>query len=347
MQLQDKKISYLAVFIAMASVLQVVEWLLPHPIPWLRLGLANMITLMAIITAGGSFAVQVALGRVLLSSFLLGTFLSPAFYLSFAGAIGSVLIMIAVFRPLGRLSPIGVSIVGSISHNLIQLAVAYFLLIRHSGIIFLMPPLVIAALLTGIINGWLVVKIVPAISEFALKKIYLASGSKARIEIMKKAGLPVVVIAPKIEEDRPQKGEDAKEFCLRQAERKLAAVEKNLSPPGCIITADTVVELDGEIMLKPESLSEAQCMLEKLSMRHLKVHTAIIVKNLVSQKTLKKVTTTDLKMRKLIKSDLSVAGGYAISGKRDKNIQWIKGSYTNAIGMPIEVVRKFLKKAGY
>jgi heptaprenyl diphosphate synthase len=90
---EKKRILYISVLIALASVLQIVESLFPHPLPWLRLGLANIITLTSLVIFGYAIAVQVAVLRTILSSFILGTFLTPGFFLSFSGALMSALVM--------------------------------------------------------------------------------------------------------------------------------------------------------------------------------------------------------------------------------------------------------------
>jgi len=161
-----KRIAYISVLIAFASVLQIAESLFPHPLPWLRLGLANMITLTSLVIFGYAVAVQVAVLRVILSSFLLGTFFTPGFLLSFSGALVSALVMGGIYS-LGRMgksnpsprylfgfSIIGVSILGAVSHNLAQLFVAYFFLIRHRGIFLILPFLIVAAVVTGFITGY-------------------------------------------------------------------------------------------------------------------------------------------------------------------------------------------------
>jgi heptaprenyl diphosphate synthase len=161
-----RRILHISVLIAFASVLQIVESLFPHPLPWLRLGLANMVTLMSLVIFGYGVAIQVAVLRTILSSFLLGTFLTPGFLLSFSGALVSALVMGGIYsldrmgkgnpspRYLSGFSIIGVSILGALSHNLTQLFVAYFLLIKHRGVFLILPFLIVAAVITGFITGY-------------------------------------------------------------------------------------------------------------------------------------------------------------------------------------------------
>jgi len=164
--MNNKRILYISVLVALASVLQITESLFPHPLPWLRLGLANMITLTSLVIFGFGIAVQIAVLRTILSSFLLGTFLSPGFFLSFSGALVSALVMGGIYslgsieksnpssHYLFGLSIIGVSILGAVSHNLTQLFVAYLFLIRHKGVFLTLPFLILAGVVTGYVVGY-------------------------------------------------------------------------------------------------------------------------------------------------------------------------------------------------
>lgn len=155
---KDKQIKKIALLVSCAAVLQIAESLIPHPVPGVRLGLANMITLVALVTLGFRAAVEVAVLRTIVSSFILGTFLSPSFILSFTGALISTLIM-GLFYKLSTLnhklyfSLIGISLLGAITHNLVQISLVYLLLIRHQGIFLLLPWLGISAVIMGWITG--------------------------------------------------------------------------------------------------------------------------------------------------------------------------------------------------
>lgn len=152
------KLSQIAILVALACVLQIAESFIPHPIPGLRLGLANMMTLTAMILLGFGAAMEVALLRTVLSAILMGTFMSPAFLLSFSGAVASTAVM-GVFCWLSgthrycRLSVVGISILGALTHNMVQLFLAYFLLVKHEGIFLFFPWLSIGAVATGWVVG--------------------------------------------------------------------------------------------------------------------------------------------------------------------------------------------------
>jgi heptaprenyl diphosphate synthase len=155
---KDQRICKIALLVAFACVLQIAESLIPHPIPGLRLGLANMLTLTAMVVLGFRYALEVAVLRTVLSAFIMGTFMSPTFILSFSGAVLSTLIMGFFYWLSGinhrfRLSIIGISIVGAFCHNLVQLYLAYLLLVKHDGIFVFFPWLSIGAVASGWVVG--------------------------------------------------------------------------------------------------------------------------------------------------------------------------------------------------
>jgi heptaprenyl diphosphate synthase len=153
MQLQDKY--RIALLSAYALALHGFESLLPTPIPWLRLGLANIITLTALLLYGIRAAVMITLIRVILSSLFTGTFLGPAFILSLGGGITSTLAMGFVLSIAPRLfSTVGLSLIGALFHNITQLFLAYFLFIqRIEAILLISPVIVFLGTITGTVNG--------------------------------------------------------------------------------------------------------------------------------------------------------------------------------------------------
>ena len=153
MQLQDKY--RIALLSAYAIALHGFESLLPTPIPWLRLGLANIITLIALCLYGLRVAMMVTLIRVTLSSLFTGTFLGPSFMLSLGGGITSTLAMGYVLFLAPRLfSPIGLSVIGAFFHNMAQLLLAYVLFIQRIGAILVITPfIVLLGVVTGTVNG--------------------------------------------------------------------------------------------------------------------------------------------------------------------------------------------------
>ena len=150
-----RRMVLLALLIAMASVLHVVEsWLpLPLPVPGIKLGLANIVSLIVIVTFGWRDAIYVAIVRVFLASLFGGIFFGPAFAMSLSGAIGSTVAMAYVYHTGILTFPlVGISIIGATVHNVVQIAVAA-LLVSSMTLLWYLPYLIIMALPTGLATG--------------------------------------------------------------------------------------------------------------------------------------------------------------------------------------------------
>ena len=121
-------LTYMAVLVTFAVVIHTVEAALPlpMPVPGVRLGLANIITLLAIVLYGLRSGLIVSILRTLLGSFFSGSFLSFGFWLSLAGGVSSCLVMALAVLLVKRkaISLVSVSILGAVTHNLAQLAAA-------------------------------------------------------------------------------------------------------------------------------------------------------------------------------------------------------------------------------
>lgn len=149
---------FLALFTALAVVLHALEALLPSPLPWFRLGLANILALVALYSYGGRAAWTVNLARVGLGALVLGRLFGPGFWLALAGCLAATATMVAAHRLAGRkLGPVGVSVLGAAAHACGQLAVAGPLLIQHGGLWQLLPLLLLMAVATGTLTGWVAV----------------------------------------------------------------------------------------------------------------------------------------------------------------------------------------------
>ncbi len=151
---RTRKLVFLALLTTFAVAVHLLELSLPNPTPWLRLGLANIITLTVLVLFGFKEGVVVNFLRIMLGAFLSGSLFSPAFILSFCGGMLSVLAMGFALRLWGNyFSLIGISLIGAYSHILTQLGVAYYLLIQHRGLFYLLPLFLVVSLVTGFING--------------------------------------------------------------------------------------------------------------------------------------------------------------------------------------------------
>jgi len=151
----DHRIAALA---ALAIAIHVIEAGLPSPVPGIKPGLANVITLFVLFRFGWRDAAWVSLLRVLAGSLLIGTFLTPTFILSLSGACAS-LVMLGLLWHLNHYLPgqglgvVGFSVLAACAHMLVQLIVARYLLIPHDGLFHLLPVLMTAAVIFGIVSA--------------------------------------------------------------------------------------------------------------------------------------------------------------------------------------------------
>jgi heptaprenyl diphosphate synthase len=151
--LLDHQIAQLS---AIAIGLSLIESVLPSPMPGVKPGIANIITLYAIYRFNFKTAVWVSILRVFATSLILGQFLSPTFMLSLTGSILSLLTLYFVIKlPSKFFSPISFSILSSFAHIAGQLILVRLWLIPHTSIYYLIPIYSAGALLFGFINGWI------------------------------------------------------------------------------------------------------------------------------------------------------------------------------------------------
>ncbi len=132
----------------------VFESLIPYPMPWMRLGLGNTATLLALFMFAPREALLVTLIRVVAGSLVVGRFFTPSFLLSLCGGLASLGAMSLVLRFLyPQFSPVGISIFGALAHNLAQLAVVYLLWVKETQILFLLPMFLFSSVATGFVTG--------------------------------------------------------------------------------------------------------------------------------------------------------------------------------------------------
>ena len=151
---QVRRRVFLALFVALAVALHTVEVLLPNPLPWFRIGLANILALTALFSYGIQALWIVSISRILIGSLLLGSLFSPGFLLSLGGGLLANSMMSLGYRLWqGKIGPIGVSVLGALGHVTGQLLIAWLVVIRHPSIWMLLPFFLLFALISGIING--------------------------------------------------------------------------------------------------------------------------------------------------------------------------------------------------
>lgn len=148
----EKREARLAGLIVVGLLLFIFEAYLPRPVPWLKFGLANIVTLIALYWMGWKEAVIVSLFRIIIGSFFTGNLFTPGFFLSLSGGLSAVIIMGMLYY-FNIFSLLTVSIGGALMHNLAQLMVAAGLLFKNAVLWYLLPYLLLSGVLTGVVTG--------------------------------------------------------------------------------------------------------------------------------------------------------------------------------------------------
>ena len=182
--------------------------------------------------------------------------------------------------------------------------------------------------------------------------LVLASTSLRRQQILTAAGIPFVVRAPNIPEERDT-GESPEEYVRRLAESKAFAVDK--ASGEIVLAGDTVVVAGDQILEKPRDHADALRMLRLLSGRSHEVITGICLRS-DSQKIVDAASTrvhfvelSEAELAAYVASDepMGKAGAYAIQGLASRFIDRVEGGYFNVVGLPISLVYRHLKTLGH
>ena len=139
---------------AIAVALSLVEFFFPSPIPGVKPGIANIIILYTIFKFDLKMAIWVSIIRVFVTSIVLGSFLSPTFFLSLSGALFSLLSLI-IFKNLSPkyFSLISFSLIASLAHIIGQFIIVRLWIIPHNGIFYLLPIFILSAFIFGLVNA--------------------------------------------------------------------------------------------------------------------------------------------------------------------------------------------------
>ncbi|MBN2209733.1 MAG: Gx transporter family protein [Candidatus Coatesbacteria bacterium] len=167
--LSEGAVLQLCILTVIAVALRSAEVFIPTPVPWVRIGLANTVVVFTLLRFGPKAALLVNLSRILLASVLMGTFLSPGFWLSLASGIASTGAMIVSLRMLNRwFSCIGLSMIGAYVHVVAQFLLAYLVFVRHAAVLTLMPYFMLFSLAAGALTGVIARKMLSVASDYGL-----------------------------------------------------------------------------------------------------------------------------------------------------------------------------------
>jgi len=186
--------------------------------------------------------------------------------------------------------------------------------------------------------------------------IYLASSSPRRAELLRQIGVEFAVHATDIDESR-KPGENPEDYVLRMATTKARAALGELGESGGrfpVLAADTTIALDGDIIGKPADQSQCRCILERLSARKHLVLTAVVLAT--ADGFTSRLNRSHVSFRALSAPEIEnycaggepmdKAGAYAIQGRAAMFVEYLEGSFSAVMGLPLFETAELLKQAG-
>lgn len=180
----------------------------------------------------------------------------------------------------------------------------------------------------------------------------LASASPRRRELLARLGLAPNAVTPADIDETPLKGELPRAYALRMGREKALAVDA----PGFVLAGDTVVAVGRRILPKTETEAEARACLELMSGRRHQVLSSVVLR--APDGTLReRLSETVVRFKRLSHEEIDAylvggewhgkAGGYAIQGAAEGLVEWIRGSHSGVMGLPLYETRALLKSAGF
>jgi len=189
-----------------------------------------------------------------------------------------------------------------------------------------------------------------------MQHLVLASTSPRRHELLEKLGISFTPVAPEYEEsfdDRPPRIQT-----MYLAQQKVNSVLQH-SPQhehDFVLGADTCIDLDGRILGKPNSRSEARRFLQHMAGRTHRVITALSLWNGTTKKFINETETTLIHVAQLSAAEIEwylatgewegAAGGYRIQGRGSLFVEQIEGCFFNVMGLPIRRFYGMLQSQG-
>ena len=191
-------------------------------------------------------------------------------------------------------------------------------------------------------------------SQIPSRKLVLASASPRRRELLRAAGYDFVVEPPRVDEvARPE--EEPAALAERLAREKCEEVAGRIGGDACVLAADTIVVIDGDVLGKPSDVEDAAAMLLRLAGRRHRVITGYCVR-VGAAPPRSGTSTSEVRMRRVGAEEarayaasgepLDKAGGYAVQGEGGRFVEAIVGLRSNVIGLPLEDLAPLLADAG-
>lgn len=185
--------------------------------------------------------------------------------------------------------------------------------------------------------------------------LILASRSPRRQELLQAEGIVFETVPGDDDEPAPEPGESCTHYARRAAIAKAVQVAR-ANPGRWALGADTVVAVDGEPLGKPADADDARRMLRRLSGRSHEVCTGVALARVGGDggcDVRADVAVTGVTFRALDEAEIGAyvatgepldkAGAYGIQGKAGQFVSQVEGSYSNVVGLPLELVRQMLR----
>jgi len=131
---KKKRELYLVAFVLLALYFSLFETVIPKPFPWMKLGLANLATIIVLVKFDKKMAFEVLFLRILIQGMMIGTLFTPGFFISLISGVTSTGVMCLLYNFRRYISLVAISIVSALTHNIVQLIVVYFLLFGNTEI---------------------------------------------------------------------------------------------------------------------------------------------------------------------------------------------------------------------
>ena len=189
-------------------------------------------------------------------------------------------------------------------------------------------------------------------SNLLLEELILASGSSRRHQLLSRLNLRYGVQIPNIDESLMENEHPAK-YVARMAQTKARTVYESLENKQAVLAADTIISLHENVIGKPENSQHAESILQELSSKEHEVITGVCF--IDTRNYYQSIALTKVKFKQLTDEEIYTyclteepydkAGAYAIQGQAARFVEYISGSYTNVVGLPLLEVSELLKQA--
>ncbi len=182
-------------------------------------------------------------------------------------------------------------------------------------------------------------------------RLILGSASPRRLDLLAQIGITPDEIRPADIDETPRRDEDPRTYVRRMAAEKAEAVPAEADD--IVLAADTVVTAGRRILGKPEDVAQARAFLTLLSGRRHRVMTAITLRR--QGREWSRLVETQVRLRPLSAQEIEdylasnewqgKAGGYAIQGRAGAFVNWIEGSFSAVVGLPLAETATLLRAA--